>query len=348
MEVRARLKGVRSVSGWIETLRERYGQFLEWQRCPHQVTPMSDVEHFCPTCGTHYKGNYCPRCGQSAKIGRYSFKNAFLLFLDVWGLGNRGMFRTLRDLLLRPGYMIRDYLNGMQMAYFPPFKMFFLLVTFSLLVDSGLNIKGENNIKHTMFDVDRGIEEAKVEELDWNTPVDMEDADDDRNPTMVETDSIKGVRIECDNEEDEAQTKHVVYQTLSLLRKLVKWLRDHLTIVMLVGLLIVSWPLYLMFRHCPAIPDMRFSEFFVAMVYTSNMMNVYSILRSFLCLSTPIGTLVSLLAIVSLKQLTGYSYGRTILKTVAGLAIFSFIAVLLIALFVTLAVVTIVNGDVFQ
>ncbi len=47
-----------------------------------------------------------PPCGQSARIGRYSFRKAALLFLDVWGLGNRGLFRTLRDLLLRPGYMI--------------------------------------------------------------------------------------------------------------------------------------------------------------------------------------------------------------------------------------------------
>jgi hypothetical protein len=49
-------------------------------------------------------------CVQSARIGRYSFKNALLLFLDVWGMGNRGMFRTLRDLILRHGYLIRDYI----------------------------------------------------------------------------------------------------------------------------------------------------------------------------------------------------------------------------------------------
>ena len=106
---------------------------------------MSGEQHTCSTCGTVFVGNYCPRCGQSAKIGRYSFRKAFLLFIDVWGLGNRGMFHTLRDLLLRPGYMIRDYLSGMQMAYFPPFKMFFLLSTLSILVSSGLNIKGENS-----------------------------------------------------------------------------------------------------------------------------------------------------------------------------------------------------------
>ena len=66
---------------------------------------MVEQQHRCSTCSTEYVGNYCPRCGQSSKIGRYSFKRAFLLFLDVWGLGNRGMFRTLRDLLLRPGYI---------------------------------------------------------------------------------------------------------------------------------------------------------------------------------------------------------------------------------------------------
>ena len=88
-------------------------------------------------------GNFCPRCGQSSTIGRYSFRTALLNFLNVWGIGNRSMFRTLRDLILRPGYMIRDYLMGMQMAYFPPFQMLFLLTTFSFFVIYGFNIKGQ-------------------------------------------------------------------------------------------------------------------------------------------------------------------------------------------------------------
>ena len=101
----------------MKNLHNRYKRFKEWEQQPHQVAPLSEDHHECATCGTHYEGNYCPRCGQSAKIGRYSFKNAILLYLDVWGLGNRGMFRSIRDLILRPGYMIRDYLRGMQMAF---------------------------------------------------------------------------------------------------------------------------------------------------------------------------------------------------------------------------------------
>jgi hypothetical protein len=131
----------------MNNLQNRYKRYKEWKLQPHQVAPLSEEQHECATCGTRYDGNYCPRCGQSAKIGRYSFKNAILLFLDVWGLGNRGMFRSIRDLILRPGYMIRDYLRGMQMAYFPPFKLFFLLLALWLVVDSGLNIQLVNRDK---------------------------------------------------------------------------------------------------------------------------------------------------------------------------------------------------------
>ena len=130
--------------------------FRIWQRRPHELAPLKEEQHVCASCGTSFDGNYCPRCGQSAKIGRFSFKKALLLFLDVWGLGNRGMFRSIRDLMLRPGYMIRDYIGGMQTAYFPPFKMFFLLAALSLVIEHGFNLtEDEETVK----------EEAQKEEI---------------------------------------------------------------------------------------------------------------------------------------------------------------------------------------
>ena len=153
-------------------LKEKYRVFKEWQQRPYQVAPLTREEHTCATCGTSYQGNYCPRCGQSSRIGRYSVKTAFLLFLDVWGLGNRGMFRTIRDLLLRPGYMIRDYLGGMQMAYFPPFKMFFLLATLSILVNGGLNIKGDNQFETAVQTYEKSFDMSiRTVPADENTSV---------------------------------------------------------------------------------------------------------------------------------------------------------------------------------
>ena len=284
----------------MKNLHNRYKRFKEWEQQPHQVAPLSEDHHECATCGTHYEGNYCPRCGQSAKIGRYSFKNAILLYLDVWGLGNRGMFRSIRDLILRPGYMIRDYLRGMQMAYFPPFKMFFLLLAMSLLVNSGMNIQGINREKQN---------EKETEELFSRfKPKASLDASDDKKKIF----------------EQEFKRKR---------DKIIELIDQHSSAVTIVGLLFFSLPLYLLFRHSPAIPDLRLSECFVAMVYITNMIVIYDIIPSLLCFSVKTEAIYDvlsiLLAIIPIKQLSGYSYVSTIWRLLAALIPFIIMFLLL-------------------
>lgn len=67
-------------------LKERYREFKEWQHRPYQVAPLLQEVHTCTTCDTCYQGNYCPRCGQSSRIGRYSLKTAFCCFLTYGDL----------------------------------------------------------------------------------------------------------------------------------------------------------------------------------------------------------------------------------------------------------------------
>lgn len=279
-------------------LKERYRRFVEWKQRPYQVAPLSETEHECATCGTHYEGNYCPRCGQSAKIGRYSFKNALLLYLDVWGLGNRGMFRCIRDLLLRPGYMIRDYLRGMQMAYFPPFKMFFLLIALSFLVDSGMNIQGVNR-----------KEQSQVEEKE-----------------MVSS------WFGLEEEQPKTQTKGDQAAD-SVGDRIAAWIDQHISVFILISLLLFSVPLFLLFRRSPAIHDLRLSECFVAMVYITNMLIIYNLVPALLCFSVKSETiyyaLSLLLCIIPIKQLTGYSYPSTIWRVLFALIPFMMLFLLL-------------------
>jgi len=289
-------------------LKEKYRAFKEWQQRPYQVAPLSQESHTCTTCGTSYQGNYCPRCGQSSRIGRYSLKVAFLLFLDVWGLGNRGMFRSIRDLLLRPGYMIRDYLGGMQMAYFPPFKMFFLLATLSILVNGGLNIKGDNQFETAVQSYERTF---------------------DMSIRTVPADENASVETGKDKADIELQDR-----INNNVRSFIRFVFNHQTIVELVWLLILSLPLYVLFRNCPAIPDLYYTEFFVAMVYITNMMNIVSTFLSFFCVDLNINGFVSpLLSIIALKQLCGYSYLRTILGLIASFVIITIAVMISLALF---------------
>ena len=317
----------------MKKLKEKYKRFRAWQQQPHQVMPLSEEAHDCSTCGTHFTGNYCPRCGQSAKVGRYSFKKAMLLFLDVWGLGNRGMFRSLRDLILRPGYMIRDYLQGMQMAYFPPFKMFFLLVTLSILVDSGLNLKGVNRIQESKEYFDKSMKNSEIEH-------------NRRESEAYKAEKAKQA-MTAEELAKEQKTDKAAYEfTTTILptaQKLMDWFYKYLSFVTIIGLLLFAGPLYLFFRHCPAIPDLRFSEFFVAMVYTTNMLIIYSIVCSFLCLPLPLEGYTYFLALIPLKQLTGYSYWRTALKSLLAIIIFFATVMLLFVLIGAIGAIIYVN-----
>ena len=259
----------------MSNLVEKWKAFCEWQRRPSHIPQMTEEHHRCCTCGQEYQGSYCPCCGQSARIGRYSFKAALLLFLDVWGMGNRGMFRTLRDLILCPGYMIRDYISGMQMAYFPPFKLLFLLTALLLIVDSGVNLKGKNRY-------DKSDKEQIVKESD---------------------DSV--VKKQADmtyNDYCEKLTQE--FKTLSEKNPSLFWL---------LLLVVLSVPLYPLFRKSPAIPDLRFSEQLITLVYTYDMFAIYNIIVSFLCIPNGINDVIWLLPAIPLKQLSGFKWWRTIL-----------------------------------
>ena len=270
--------------------------------------------HECATCGTHFEGNYCPRCGQSAQIGRYSFKKALLLFLDVWGVGNRGMFRSIRDLLLRPGYMIRDYIRGMQMAYFPPFKMLFLLCTLSILVNSGMNIQGVNRFKEL--------------EEEFSITVEVDNSEEKTEKT-----DKKLTKTELEKQQKKKEFLNKLYSG-EIFKKGYSWINKNIALVYLACLLLFSVPLFLMFRHSPATPDLRFSECFVAMIYITNMLLIYSIIFSLLWpndTADEIFTLLILpLVIIPIKQFSGYSYWSTIWRIIVAFIPFAIILLLLI------------------
>lgn len=287
----------------MEQIKEKYERFKEWQIKPYEVAQLTAEKHECATCHTEFHGNYCPRCGQKSTIGRYSFKTAFLTFLDVWGLGNRGMFRTIRDLLLRPGYMIRDYLSGMQMAYFPPFKMFFLVITLSVLVDSGLNIKMTNTLNNTF------------------TTTTKEDVSKEPDQALNDKDSKKKLELKIIDKID----------------KCVNWLDNNQTIVQFLLLLVLSGPMYLLFRKNKKIPDIRYSELFIAMVYITNMMTIINIIGGFfLPGNASVKHLAYALSIIPLTQLFGYSYLKTLFKVVASFAILISAGALLLIIVVIL------------
>jgi len=113
------------------------------------IPVVDDTQRTCTNCGTEYVGRMCPQCGQAGTWTRYTWQQAMLNFLDIWGLGNRPIFRTMKELSWRPGYMVRDYLNGHRNFYFPPFKLLAIMVVL-LFLTSQLTHEDQFSLFETM------------------------------------------------------------------------------------------------------------------------------------------------------------------------------------------------------
>ena len=337
------MKNKRRIPKTKDELKHRWKVFSRWQRLPHRVKPLSTAEHDCPTCHTHYQGNFCPRCGQSAAVGRYSFKKAFLLFLDVWGMGNRGMYHTLRDLMLRPGYMVRDYLMGMQMAYFPPFKMLFLLTTLSIIVANGLNIRGlvKEDVKSESFtdlfgEDDENEKSASLKKSDAALKVDtvsMGDSVDSGKKNMV-VKNVSPVQTEIKVKKGEGSSL-IAPKFKKFTRNLWKLREKFPNIVSLLLLFLLSGFYYLFFRKMKTIENIRFSEFFIASVYFSNMMSILAIVFSFFCMGNSMlaSLLPVVMQVVAFKQFSGFRLKKVVSRMLASVSLAVLTATLFVALY---------------
>jgi len=81
----------------------------------------------CLNCGTRLRGQYCGTCGQRATSRLISLWELTRdAFGDLFELDSR-LWRTLAPLLIRPGRLTRDYLEGRRARYMPPFRMYLVL-----------------------------------------------------------------------------------------------------------------------------------------------------------------------------------------------------------------------------
>ena len=316
----------KKVLNYLKSSKKRailWRAFHVWQLKPHEVAPLSESTHECAACGTVFKGNYCPRCGQPASVGRFSFKKAIQHFLDVWGMGNRSMFRSLRDLVLRPGYMIRDYLSGMQSAYFPPFKMFFILLTFSLIIQQGIDLDIDDYNTQTAKPKSESVENGK-DTLEIALP-----KKDTMQNATVQKESIQNKQGHNLKRKKTIDIhKSPLYSIGLTFGKIMHTLLNkNPAIFAFLTLMLFSWPLYFFLRRSPNIPDLRFSEFVVTMAYTSNSFTIFSMLGNLLDLG--ILKIISVIMVfVTLSQFSGYKKHRILRYLIISLIISVFVVLL--------------------
>jgi len=82
----------------------------------------------CKNCGGDFDGNYCPNCGQRY-IDKFTWRYAFELFMDSIEF-ERGLLYNIKELFLRPGSSVKQYINGKTKPYLNAITFFIIGFTF--------------------------------------------------------------------------------------------------------------------------------------------------------------------------------------------------------------------------
>ena len=81
----------------------------------------------CLNCGARLRGQYCGNCGQRSRSRLISLWELVSdAFGDLLEIDSR-LWQTLIPLMIRPGQLTHDYLQGKRARFMPPFRMYLVL-----------------------------------------------------------------------------------------------------------------------------------------------------------------------------------------------------------------------------
>ena len=127
----------------------------------------------CLNCGTALSGQYCGNCGQRARSRLISMWELLSdAFGDLFELDSR-IWRTLVPLLLRPGKLTYEYLQGRRACFMPPFRtylvlsiLFFLVLLFNPKEEFGIFFEPEADVPEEEAKDGKTSSEIRDEVLD--------------------------------------------------------------------------------------------------------------------------------------------------------------------------------------
>jgi len=88
----------------------------------------------CKNCENNFEGKFCNNCGQKSNTKRVNFNYLINEISTSFFQVNHGIFFTIKELTLRPGKSIKDFLNGKQKQHFKPLAFVLLTSTIYIVI----------------------------------------------------------------------------------------------------------------------------------------------------------------------------------------------------------------------
>jgi hypothetical protein len=95
---------------------------------------MTETSTACKNCGSALTGNFCQNCGQKADIHKISIKFLVHEFFHALTHADKGIIFLIKELVYRPGYVAREYIEGKRKKYFNPLSFLVIISAIYALV----------------------------------------------------------------------------------------------------------------------------------------------------------------------------------------------------------------------
>ena len=89
----------------------------------------------CLNCNYVVENRFCPNCGQENSNTRKTFHHLFIHFLEDLTHYENAFWKTIKNLLLKPASLTKEYLSGKRLSYLAPVRLYIFIsfVTFFLI-----------------------------------------------------------------------------------------------------------------------------------------------------------------------------------------------------------------------
>jgi hypothetical protein len=156
---------------------------------------------YCLNCNEEINNsNYCSNCGQLNSDKRLTLRQIFKEFIGDYFTFDSKFFKSLVPLLIKPGYLTREYLRGRRVTYIFPLRLyifttflFFFVVTVNTKLDFDKFANGDRPIDSTKVD-ETNIEKSSLAKNSFEEKIKAK-TEQEVNYSVNSTDSTKEINI---------------------------------------------------------------------------------------------------------------------------------------------------------
>ncbi len=262
----------------LTRIKTAYRQFRRWQVAPFDNEFTSQATHHCCNCGHDFVGNFCPYCSQKSGLGPITWRSVGKSIAEVWGMHSRSLPFTLLQLLLRPGYVMSDYIGGKRQVSFPPIKMLVLIGVLGVLVDF-------------LTGAIHGMVYTQGEKMSY----------------VIDVFNWLNIHF-----------KGMFPPPSDYLSAVLQWLNTHPDVFSLILLSFLIIPVFYIFRFAPRNPRHTLPQGFFIQVFSSALFMMMNMLYDITAQGWLVVMLSVVIIFASYKQLFGYGWWGTLWRVVTA------------------------------